>query len=56
MTRTIIALVTFLAFGCAVSEEPEGIGSCASDPQPICISGRPVCVCNYSMQCFWSCR
>jgi hypothetical protein len=31
------------------------VGSCYS-ARPICIGTSPVCVCNYSMQCFWACR
>jgi hypothetical protein len=31
------------------------VGSCYSVP-PICIQGQPVCMCDYAMQCFWSCR
>lgn len=31
------------------------VGSCYS-PKPICLSGQPVCLCTYTMQCWWGCK
>ncbi len=51
----LVALVAGGLFGSLAGEASAGVGSCY-EPKPICISGRPVCVCDYAMRCFWSCQ
>lgn len=34
---------------------PQGVGSCY-EVKPICLMGRPVCLCDLNLQCSWACR
>jgi len=55
-TITAIMLALGVAGGLLLSKGmPTDVGSCYS-PQPICISGSPVCICDLSMNCLWACR
>lgn len=48
--------VLFLAIGLSATEsEPQGIGGCY-EAKPICISGKPVCMCTVTQDCHWACR
>lgn len=55
---TAIACV-FAVVASSAQAEPapseQDIGSCYS-LRPICTMGSPVCMCDYSMNCFWACR
>lgn len=33
----------------------QGAGSCY-EVQPICIQGKPQCMCTFALQCYWACR
>lgn len=35
--------------------QPQGVGSCY-EVKPICLMGRPVCLCDLNLQCSWACR
>ena len=57
MKRSIAAAFVLCAAYALFAERPAkaDVGSCYS-VQPVCMQGRPACVCDYAMNCYWSCR
>ena len=55
--RWVVACVgaVLVAMVVAPTDAKADVGSCYS-VRPICLSGAPACMCDYSMNCYWVCR
>ena len=57
----VVGLLAGLGFAQGTSSaapsapEESGYGSCY-EVKPLCLQGKPACLCDYAMKCFWACR
>jgi hypothetical protein len=52
---TAASVLVSVATSEAIEVVPVDIGGCYS-VQPLCLFGKPVCVCTIALECWWGCK